>query len=445
MGLSISEQTKLGLQISTSHLEQSFRILPDFIGEGIPSLYPHAVPYFQPDIYNTNFKFLQQLFPDDTHKEQIIHLFPGINANIQNTIDFMTQLKNSWTIRQELELLQIPHVQSGWAEQYKHITDWIPYILHKNDPHILISSDHGTDAALFHFFEKEAIDLSKIGIIVFDTHLDFSDSSDKNATDFIAKHSFLDYLLSRGLGHVHIIGSNPETTREIHTGLVETENGTVRLVDLVAPKSHVEEYKLSGIDYYNRRIFQMRQAYINLHNQERLSIGHDEGPRTPLQERYRQLTTTINHMKRQGITQIFLSIDLDVLDMQREKITATEYNPFAEILAVGLNKLEDVLALHKQPIQSPKQALALLVAHTLRSTYKNNVCGLIHNDNGYLSLDEICSLIGFINHLCRSLDLPTYVQTPYGNVYGTINEAIGYDYNSLTLQAIYKIAQAIHS
>jgi hypothetical protein len=142
--------------------------------------------------------------------DQILEILQMIISGMPNQLfyqDLSFKDVNQW-----LEWLE--WLPEYWSKLKQELTEKLTS-LEKNKngkPVIIISQTHETDQALMEILKDKGVDLSEIGIIVIDQHIDAFGNTKEEVPN---KGNFLRYALRSGIGTVSIIGPNEKDIKAV--------------------------------------------------------------------------------------------------------------------------------------------------------------------------------------------------------------------------------------
>ncbi len=196
----------------------------------------------------------------------------------------------------------------------------------------ILSTSHVTDFHMIESLRQRGVDLSKVGIIVVDQHIDGSSSLHPSGQFILDKSNFLIPVLDGGIGAVSIVGLDEEDIPRIK----KEDRETAETINQDGTPSLFQEVK-DGLrnlqDFYTKY-------------QDRLNIApgiFGEGRKMSKPKKVIEyVRKQVEFMKSRGIEQILISFDMDSLDLMKEKITATPYTPYSSIILMGLQDLNKI-------------------------------------------------------------------------------------------------------
>lgn len=199
-------------------------------------------------------------------------------------------------------------------------------------PTSILSTSHVTDFHMIEALVKRGVDLSKVGLIVVDQHVDGSSSLHPSGRFVLDKSNFLIPVLNAGIGAVSIIGIDEEDIPRIK----KEDRKTSQPPNEDGAPSLFQEVKEGLKDLQN--------FYTKYQDRLNMASGiFGEGRRMNKPKKVTEyVRKQIEFMKGRGIEQVLISFDMDSLDLMREKITATPYTPYSSIILMGLQDLKKI-------------------------------------------------------------------------------------------------------
>lgn len=329
----------------------------------------------------------------------------------------------------------------------------------------LMSPSHVSDFHLIDSLRKRGVNLSEVGIIVIDQHIDANPQLSKNGIFKLDKSNLLLPVLESGVGAISIMGIHERHVQRILDGKPLVFNPD----DTRLPKSVKE-----GRDALN----ELQEFYRRYKDRVMLATGILGGERRMTHERkvLDSLRRQILFFKEKGVKQVLLSIDLDSLDLVREMITATPYSPFTSILLLGMQDFTQVLPNSKvseissslkklkklkKNLHTRKQASRFLLQffpimyaieeglyalnYPTRNIQEYQGAHIITSDPGGFQLQEAEFIIKNLKHIVEANGLEIGVPVSNGKIMGSESELDGPDVNGNSSRAAIRMINAIIS
>ncbi|MBN2100536.1 hypothetical protein JW710_01415 [Candidatus Dojkabacteria bacterium] len=221
-----------------------------------------------------------------------------------------------------------------------------------------VSASHASEIELFDAAVDLGLDPSTVAALVLDTHDDVFVSVEST------KSSVCHKLLCRGIGHLSIIGISDERYSDLVRNPPSGEYLSLtdeQIADLTLTR--MEERGINVLDVIRDQTYGRFGDRFSLIPRGELRGGPNYSKKK-IEER---ITNLLDDLVNRGITQIWIQIDLDVLDLLGEMITVTPYGFVDTILAASIQDL--TLGLEVKGITDPEAALTR-VLNLFRKTHK---------------------------------------------------------------------------
>lgn len=306
--------------------------------DGYPSLPIYLIKTFKPNLYAQNHRLIgvaEQFYKTigtTAHKAFKRGINPITSVKPEQATQIVDETSNSHnstvTFRNligeyEMDNINYDNLQSTLDEQFTNMTD----------RSCIMSTSHVTDFHMVDHMVKMGVDLSKVGIIVVDQHIDSGTSNNPKGQFMLDKSNFLLPILDRGIGAVSIIGIDeediPRVKNEVDTITSVPDDG--RLQD--------------SFKEIRTGLSELQDFYIKYKDRVNLAPGVFGESRKMAKSKkvVEYVRKQIEFMKAKGIEQIIISFDMDSLDMMKEKITAPPYSPYAALILLGMQDFTQIL------------------------------------------------------------------------------------------------------
>lgn len=237
----------------------------------------------------------------------------------------------------------------------------------------VLSTSHVTDFHLIDSLEQKGVDLSKVGIIVVDQHIDGGSTHNPDGQFTLDKSNFLVPILDRGIGAVSIIGIDEEDIPRIKK----------EVPTIIAPPDGEPADSLQGVRDGLKKLQDFYETYKDRVNLAPGMFGESRRMSKP-KKVLEYVRKQIEFMKSKGIEQIMISFDMDSLDMIKEKVTSPPYNPYSVLLLLGMQDFNQILfAAGVSDREFEDQ-----VRHLLQLRMEINALGQIKKKKGTLNVRE---------------------------------------------------------
>lgn len=190
------------------------------------------------------------------------------------------------------------------SQFYNRLINHTIAIFRESQPDVTISATHANIAYTLEAFERMGVDLSNVGLVIYDRHIDSYEPllDDHQKWSLPSNSDIITHLLEKtAIGHILVIGYD-ETTQALYDSDSPTQD-------------IIKQAKASGrLNTYSQRILRRRkwESILNEIN---------------------------NHHINLGITQRISNIDLDVIDVTSEGLTAVPYSGFTQLIMLGASEL----------------------------------------------------------------------------------------------------------
>ncbi len=288
-------------------------------------------------------------------------------------------------------------------EYFKH------YFLQTHGPTVIVSETHATTTPLIRVLKDANPDL-KIGMFVFDTHID----TDPGPYEDTPRKS--------------------NTLRLLVDGDDKGHESVVDKLTVIGVPDRIEVDQRNrqdwGIGKYGRKIKVVTEDEL---------IGDD--PHTMSFSKKvldKILFDEINGMKQEGITNIVFSVDLDVLKNAIFGLTAIEYSPFHALLYLASLRELSVYS------QVPRMVYDLLTNTGFAGEIDGSILDYPITLGGKgLSVLYIEHGLKKIRSICKELDMEFGIKINNSKVVGDIVELSGPDFDDRTKKTVQHIVQAM--
>lgn len=312
-----------------------------------PRIYPAGIHLFNDDAFRANFLLVSQcsVFAEglgpDMKELQRIRMHPVFDISVQQAIDVVHRLQEAQPVSVSLsELIKdisIPYPAGGLNDVKSLILSRINNSSSEN--FCFLSGSHTTDASILEAISETGIPLSEIAFVTLDQHLDMV--AESNKPNSIRKENFLISLLNKGLGALIVLGLSEEHAEEVVTG---------KRLGVTTNQMMIELRKSDILDVPEEDIREMGKV-VNIHDryteyQDRVFIPRSYFSNERQLKRNKMnnlMPEVIEKLRARGIRYIFFSVDADSLNLMKMGISPTEYSPYANIVALGLQNLTPII------------------------------------------------------------------------------------------------------
>ena len=294
----------------------------------------------------------------------------------------------------------IPYLSSSFP--FERVSGYVDHFLKQTTGQaIMVSETHATTQHLIETVKSERPE-SKIGLVVFDTHVD---------TDYT-------FLTPTGK-------SKPSKTSVLRTLIRPSKKG--RLVDRILCIGQPDELFVRQAD--QRHDPSKLKGRVEVITEDRL-YGDDRHELTYSNLRTGEiLEEKIKKFAKKGITNILLSLDIDVLQSLSLVLTAMEYNPLHGLLYLSTLDLNSFSG-------DENELFVELVYDTPTRSILSSMAFTSHG----LSIPFIINTIRSIQHLARKYGVEYGIKYKDATVLGDIVELSGPDYLDQTKKAVVELA-----
>jgi len=488
-------------------------VIPEgLIEEEVGCLYPGGLGYFSPERYAYNVGILklcrQYAGARGPNFAEVVDQFsfPVLDLSVPRVIQMVDQIKASPPAVRNLraETPSNPISPSKIADS--DIQTYIKELVARHQRVCLVSPSHATDVYLLRSLIEAGIDPARTGVFVFDAHFDGIAMDPDQFDKPPHKSNILNYLLQMGIGGIALTGlSHYQFTEYINGKVIGAGGRTVDLEDMLEQYSQVEFQPLHPhhLRAGEQKTLVYKQFYLP--NQEKLLVADifNRQGRLAKREPAASIRQQVEKLAALGVDRLLVSVDADVLDLWSERMTSTEYSPFALIAALGMQDLgkaiepagfhsfqefslaverywnlkQSIRALHKEKnrksvLSGTKEAIlerqrreADIIESSLwpATSACLDACFLLtqpvqsvpdsfrgravrSTPKGGFKMRELEQAIVDLKQACRETGINFGIQTKtVGTVYGSISEVAGPDLDGNTARVVKRIAQALAS
>jgi len=304
----------------------------------------------------------------------------------------------------------------------------------------------------------------------------------------VSKAGVLIDCLNQGIGGVAILGMPSSYASTYREGFIRSSLGDFDLDFLIKNK---DKLGITPTEIADMVRMHASRHQIYLPYKEIIDIGipdyfykHGVSQAKLLKEVRRQF----EFLLETEITNLLISLDMDVLDMTAERITATEYNPFSRIAVLGalpymsylmeagidsldelreyvnryqrLKKARDKARKSQKTFDPEKELEGDIIREKLfnvmgrversLSVFPNDnpyglPGGVIHFDSeGGLRVRHIIAVIQTVKRLCLEHGITIGVKTSKGKLTGMVSELSGLDFEGRSTQAAERLIEELN-
>ncbi len=296
-----------------------------------------------------------------------------------------------------------------YSARIEKLEDFFKQYLSKSDgPTVVLSETHATTTPLMRIL-KQANPNSKIGMFVFDTHLDTDPGP---ASDVPRKSNTLRLLVEKD------------------------RNGRAPVVDKLTVIGVPDKIELDhrgsswGIEKFNGKVNVVAEEELFGEDPHTMSFSKKALSRIVYKE--------ILEMKKAGITNVMLSVDLDVLKSGVLGLTGFEYSAFHALLYLA----------GQRDIQVYRDLPGMIYSLLTNTGFAGEINGSIIDypitlGGRGLSVLYLTHGLEVIRETCRELGIEFGLKYEGAHVLGDIVELSGPDYMDKTKRAALEIARAM--
>ncbi len=282
------------------------------------------------------------------------------------------------------------------------------YLSGSDGPTVVLSETHATTTPLMRTL-KQANPNSKIGMFVFDTHLD---------TD-------------PGPG-----GDVPRKSNTLRLLVDKDRNGRAPVVDKLTAIGVPDKIELDhrgsawGIEKFNGKVNVIAEEELFGEDSHNMSFSKKALSGIIFKE--------VLKMKKAGITNVMLSVDLDVLKSGVLGLTGFEYSAFHALLYLA----------GQRDLQVYRELPGMIYSLLTNTGFAGEINGSIIDypitlGGRGLSVSYLTHGLEAIRNTCRDLGVKFGIKYENAQVFGDIVELSGPDYMDKTKKAVLEIAQAM--
>ena len=340
----------------------------------------------------------------------------------------------------------------------------------------IIAPDHIVDVPLLNLIKSKGVFPQQTACIIFDAHCDAGDGK-------LNKASFIRHLIDKGIGRVSLFGLEAGFSKNI------TQGRPILPPDVLARAGGAIGVVTRDID-----LTAHDEAQYYSENRGRFGIyGSPVGQKGNLDasQVHADIHDEIVLLRRMGIRNVWISADVDVLNLLNESVTATHFNPvsryinfsrldvmrslqsffadmkfgidiqdcmkmlvnpitkelFSEMREQGGKEFKKAASLYGPFINTALMVMFMSMNNLDFGERVGNSVGLTNLSAHGLTLEDLCGTIELIKGVCKAneIEFGVPVNNRGGRITGTISEAWGLDLNGNTARAVKQIYEAMNS
>lgn len=384
--------------------------LSGFEGQGF---FPLAISKFDPNLLRKNIVYLRNFDTNLIAESQEKVRFLKIRERIVNDYQLFSHridgLAGSLDIRQTL-ISKVPNIKILDSSQSpEEVRKILQRELRGSEDIVL-----GSDSHLITYLALEALGVKNVGLVVIDRHSDFYNTEgdelvkESKLEIKVNKANFLIPLLDKKIaGAVSIWGLSDDWIHELTTGQIKDQ--------IYNPMTKV--YK-----EYRERILLTSHQTVSKNKKDLKTFVKQQ----------------LDLFKRQGVTRLFFSVDVDGFRAEELGYTAMEYNPKSYMALLGIQNLEWVEEVGLEyRARKLLEALSDIILPVPAATEVLKARDPMFLTRGGLSLASGGQIIEGTKIFGKDLGIEAGILLEGGGlVLGDINEMAGLDYKGRVARAV---------